>query len=307
MALIRNLVPYEIRIVAKDIKSGKLISNLIYYKSDDAGGGYGVPIAASSQATFSTAVIGMWNTFPMSRLSINYETIKFVQQAIVGRRYPTPLISITGLSALLTGTRVTTASPHGFLVGQPIMIQNVTTPSTINATFVVTAVASSTEFDIAYTLVGLYAGPGVVQKMVGAQQFQYADRYEELQNNAGSIAGEATPIFNSVSMRRPSAGIGRNWRSRLSMAIIPESDQQDGRLTAAALAAWTTVGQGMDNAQAHGGGNMQWIVVSKQLAFAQPTPFTESSSWTQIGSPVVPQPNLGSMVKRKPRLSAVIA
>src|SRR5262249_56878076 len=63
---------------------------------------------------------------------------------------PVSSATITAATSASVGTNVvatiTTAAPHGFVVGQNVTISNVTGVTTYNGTFTITAVLSPTQF-----------------------------------------------------------------------------------------------------------------------------------------------------------------
>lgn len=308
MALVLNYVPYELKVNAKDLASGKKISNSVYYRSADAGTGYGTPITGTSDAVGVAAFIaGVWTFFLTPLLNVNYQLTSVVSRAIIGRQYPTPMISITGVSYTLTATRIITALAHGLTTGQSVLIQGVSSPTTLNAAWTNITVITPTEIEISHAPSSPWAGGGTVQQVAGVQEFLYSNKLEVIDTTAGSITGDMMPIFSTLSVRRLNTGVGKNWRQRISVSCLNESQQVNGRLTTAALTAFTTACAGLDASVSIGGGQ-QWysVAVSKLLAFGQTSPFTSSTPWTQPVTDFAPQPNLGSMTRRKPRLTQVI-
>ena len=148
----------------------------------------------------------------------------------------------------------------------------------------------------------------MVQEVAGSQQYQYGNSIEVAHAVMGAQILDAAPLFATVSMRRLSSIATRNFRSRISISPITEDQMINGRLTPTARAAWVLSGGGLVNTLSAGVGvDMYPMVVSKQLAFATPTPFAESDSWSVAVLSYTPRTPLGSAVMRKPSLTSVIA
>lgn len=320
MALIKYLVPYEVTVEASDLKSGKLISNIFYMRTQVQTAGapqlYGSGLTGTVDATTLSALIVAW-TGPAgitTVMSVNYQISSFIMRAIAGRRWRSPLLGITAISDLLSGTSIVFATPHLMSVGDNVNITNVTTPFAINGTWGVTDVPSPVEIKIAPNFAPGYTGSGLGQLAAGQQEFTYTDNIEIVNTEIGDVAGDALPLFANVSVRRINSGVGKNWKSRMSLAPIPEDGVENGKLEALYLAAWNTA-LGTIVPAALGNGGTTWgdankmipCAVSRFKAFQAPTPFLESDTWAKNVSSMVVRPNLGSFVRRKPRLGAVIS
>lgn len=308
MATFGNMVVLEARLEAADLKSGKPISNILYCRNVDNGTGYGSTLTGSNLTTAAASIRGIWVNNVIPLLSENYQLSRTLVRTIVGRRWMQPMIPIVGVAPTLTDTQIITSSPHRLSVGNSVYIQGVPSPITTNGLWTVTRVVTANEFAI-NTIVGFSSpGGGTMQWAAGAQEFAYGDQAEYNGTDLGAVSGDAYPLYVTVSFRRPNPGIGRNWRSRVSVSIIPESAGVDGRLTSVALTAWELAGTGMDNSM--GGGGAITVFngsVSKNLAFSGPLVFTESNSWFKFNTDWIPQPNFGSLTRRKPRLTSPIA
>lgn len=315
MAEIRYRWVYEVKIKASDQKSGKLISNILYYRNQvDTGFAYGDPIPGSSDAVFINSVQANFATgspLTVDILSENYVTSEFQSRGIYGRAYPQPTLAITSLAPGLTSSIITTSVAHGFSVGDNVSIQGVTGPSGVNGSWNVTQVDTPTQFRIGFVFSGSWTGDGAVQLAAGPQEFTYMDNFVEAEAIDGDIAGEAVPLFSDASIRRINTGVGRNWKSRLSMAPIAETSQLNGKFTTAfatIFGTWSTrmMTAALNAATTNPSNRMMLVAVSKKIAMAQPTPFTTSDKFAQDVTSLVLQPNLGSLVRRKPRLTSVI-
>lgn len=311
MSLLKNLVPYEVRISALNISSGHSISNVLYYRdTTDHGGGYAADIAGSDDAVFEASVFSMWTGLagsPAVWLNNQYQMTGIRVRSIIGWGYPTPLHTITAVASGLTDTHVVTASPHSLSVGDVIRIFGVTTPNNLNGNWVVASVPSTTEITVTVVTAGPYSGVGQLQLNSGTPDIVYGSNLEVTHSFVGGVAGDQIPLFATISMRRLNAGIGKSYRSRLSLSPLSETDQNNGRLTVAALAQWVTVGGVMTAPQSGGGAaSMDPIAFSKLLALASPSPFTQADSFTQEVTSHAPRTNLGSLIKRKPRLTSAI-
>jgi hypothetical protein len=315
MAAIRYLVPYELSIQARDVGSGKPVTNIMYYicgLQNVAPPAYGAPIAgASSNGLLVTNLRALWAGAVLPRLNANYKVLQYVLRAIIGKRFATPSLAI---SALVTGTPtvITTAAPHGFSSGMTVSVSGVTLPVVTNGLWVIT-VLSSTSFSLNGSVsAGAWSGDGAVQEAGETLEFQYADLATYVPvADIGGVVGDALPLFATSSVRRLNTGIGRHFRSRFSLSPMSEVDALDGGFTAAQKALMATALGAFNVSVSNGGSDAssslmaQWAV-SKRLAFTLPSPFTQSLTWTAFITNYVQQPNCGSLVRRKPRLTSVI-
>lgn len=249
----------------------------------------------------------------MPILSVNYETVDFRCRAIIGRAYPTPLLAITGVSALLGGeTRITTAVPHGLSPLDTVSITGITMPSSMNGQWIVQQVINATEFNITFTFGGSWTLDGQVQLVYGQQELVYSDNDLDDEVFLGAVSGDAVPLFADASVRRINPGTGRNWKSRISLAPIGETSQTQGKFNSTfqtAFDGWAAfmILPVLNAVTTLDRNKMMLSAMSRKIAFSQPTPFTDSELWCKEVSALVVQPNLGSMTRRKPRLTSTIA
>lgn len=318
MASVKYLVPYEIAVKASDIKSGKPITNLLYVKTLLQSTGppaYGGDIAGSgSTATLLAAVRVKWVTYFVPQISANYLTSEYVMRSIVGKAVKTPKLAVT---SLIPGTPVTVSltSPHGLATGQKVRLSGITAPAALNADWNVVVL------DIySFTLAGsssatAWSGDGYGQALIGASGFEYGEAEVLTAADSGGISGDACPLFDTFSVRRLLTFSGKNFRSRLSLSPVAESSQVNGGLTSSIKTAWAAaiatlvaapyaLNGGTD---IPGSGQSYFIGVSKQLALNQSSPFTQSNSWTSSVNNYQVRPNTGSLLRRKPKLTASIS
>jgi hypothetical protein len=314
MASIRNLVPYEISVQATDLGSGKPVTNLFYMRSGADLGGvspYDFPVLGpSSTATMLAAFKVLWEATVMTVLNANYKMKQYVMRAILGKRYGTPLIPISGM---VTGTPVSisTAAPHGLSTGSQVSIQGVFTPAAVDANWTIT-VTTPTSFTLnGSAILGAWSGDGTVQLVSGKLEWLYADKETLVSAVVGSVAGDALPLFATASVRRLNSGIGRRFRSRFSLSPMSESDSVDGGFTVGRIAAINAAGVAFLVPILNGGTDadsklMHHLACSKTTAFGLATPFTQSNTWTARVSAMTVQQNCGSLTRRKPRLTSII-
>jgi len=321
MPAARYRVPYEVTMIGQDIKSGKAVTNIFYYRSrldtQAPALNYGDEIPGSSLTTFLTNVqsniAGAPAAVAIDALSINFVASSLLARAIVGRAWTTPIMALVAVSPGLNETIINTAVPNGFGPGSAISIFGVTIPNGLNGNHVVTSIDTPSQFRIGFVPAGAWSGDGVVQKVGLKQQLVYSDREEKVSALVGEQIGDACPLVCSLSVRRINAGVGRNWKSRLSFGPIAESSQVNGKVTPAfqvILDGWlATLSTAAINTAVFGrpATAMDPCAVSKALAFTQGTPFVSSEIWCKDVSAHINRPNLGSMVRRKPRLTIAIA
>ena len=312
---IRYLVPYQVDFLATDAGSGKRITNRLYWVCNTqttAPPAYGQPILGpSSTTTLLTALRTLWIGTVCTRMNANYLFNQAVMKAIIGKRYGSPFLPLT---AVTTGAPVVveTTLPHGLLTGDLVFIQGVTAPAIINGTWVITVISPTTFSLNGSTTPFAWTGDGSVQQVTGGFEFLYADLEQTgVGSVAGSIAGDALPLYVSSSVRRLNPGIGKHFRSRFSLSPMSESDSLDGGFTVVQKPLMATALNNLLVQQLNGGtdatsGLMLACVVSKQLAFTQITPFATSATWIAPVSQFVQQRNTGSIVRRKPRLTSII-
>jgi hypothetical protein len=225
--LVRNLVPYEVVFKAEDLASGKPISNTRYVRSDDSGGPYGADIAGSDITTFLTAMLTQWTTGATSmldNLSANYSMISITARAIMGHGYPSAELAC-GATLGATTVTFTTASPNLLAPGDIVLVSGFTSPVDLNQSYEVQSIIDAFSFVVNNATVGPVVGTGTVQLARGRHTFRYVDSVEIFDASVGQVAGDALPLFNDYSIRRINTGVGRNWKSRISVAIVAEDDQ----------------------------------------------------------------------------------
>lgn len=307
-------VPYEITTVASDLKSGKPVTNRFFYRADGSSGpepAYGTPVNGDGDTqdvltSFVTAFEEL-----LAILSVNYQVREYVLRSIVGKRYATPSHSVAGLINSLT-IIIQTAAPHGLVTGSTVYIYGVANPVSANGLWVVT-VLDSTKFSLNGSVPGTgWSGDGYWQLPSGTVELQYGDRDVFEFTSLGAITGDALPLFVSASIRRINAGVGRHWRSRISLSPMGESQAAQGAWTVAGKAAIdAALTAFLDSDVVNGSTDpgqavMSPSVISPSLALGLATPFTSSFTWCKVCSGLICQPNPGSITRRKPRLTASI-
>jgi hypothetical protein len=311
---IRYLVPYEAAVHANDLGSGKPVTNILYLRNSTQPIGppvYGGPVAGSSNDTLCTNFLSNWVVFILPILNANYKMRDVVLRSIIGKRYGTPLLAISSFTAGSPAV-LTTSAPHALATGMTVSLQDVTAPPLVNGNWVITKIDATT-----FALNGSTFGPGwsndgTVQRVTGPLQFLYGDTSTQVSAAVGGTAGDALPLFCTGSIRRLNTGTGRNFRSRLSLSPISESQSVDGGFTGAAITAINAAFAAFLAAPfANGGadpnaGVSTLLAVSKAIAFNRPTPFTTQTPWTAAITLFSVQRNTGSLTRRKPRLTAVV-
>jgi len=315
-AQIRYRVPYECAVHAVDLASGKKVTNIFYLKSgqDAVPPAYGAPVPGPSDlATLATNFDLTWvgALKPVSLLNANYSIQDYTWRAILGKQYGTPLKPITSLVAGAP-TVIAVGSPHGYSTGDTVSVSGITSPTGLNQPWMITVI-DSLSFSLDGSVSGgAWSGSGTVQLAEGQLQFIYADKYVLLSIAVGSIVTDAIPLHATASIRRLSGGVGKAFRSRYSVSHIPEVSVQNGRFNVADLATWqSTHNTFLTSFPANGGtgvgsGIMFHQAVSKSKAFGLPSPFTSVDEWAQVVTSGKVQPNMGSLVRRKPRLTTPI-
>lgn len=312
MASIRYLVPYQVDIDAYDLTSLEQCGNTFYLRSGVqlvSPPAFGAPIAGSSTTTALLAAFQVvWETFATEVLSVKYKLRSYTMRGIVGKQYATPSRAILSLSIGTSEITIVSSGPHGLVNGESVRIFGVTSPFSVNGNFVATVV-NGTTFTIALSISPVvWTGDGFFQRAGGALTFTYVDKETLISTAVGGISGDTLPIFSTISVQRLNAGVGRNWRSRFELSPIGESFNDFGKLTTAAIASVATSLTDFNVGVSNGGSdtgsqNSYQVAISRQLAMAQLTPFTESASWCRICDIMTAHTNLGSLTARKPRLS----
>lgn len=307
MPEMRRRTPYEVLLLARDAKSGKRVSNTLYY-ANPTGGAYASPVTGTSEATFLAAVIARWTTFVIPVLSINYTMVSARARVIMGWAFPSSQVLVVGATPSLTFTSITTGGPHFFLTGDAVSITGTAGVPGLNNYFSPITVTSPTTFTIPVALPGSLSTFGLVQEVEGEPEFTFEDNLEITNTSVGGIAGEAIPLYCAASVRRLNTGIGRNWRSRISLSPLGELQNENGKFSTTAFAAFETGVDSLNNGESDGViAAMLPVVVSKTLALQEPSPFTSSDDWIRYTTDFAARRNLGSLVARKPSLTGVIA
>jgi len=311
---VRFGVPYKVTVRANDLGSGKPITNALYYRvvqSQAAPPAYGALVAGGgSLLTFLADFRTAWGGI-RALLNANYSTVDYTVAAIVGKRYASPSAAIANLVSSLTAI-VHTGVPHGRTTGQLVNIYGVTTPAAVNGTWSIT-VLSTTSFSLDGSApFATWSGNGYWQRATGTQELLYEDTNSIVFTDVGGVAGDALPLFVSASIRRIGSKTGRNFRSRLSLSPMSESDSLDGGWIAGTRTAWAAALTAFLNAVTSSGSTdplqdiMDDAIVSPTLAIGLATPFTGADSWTDLVTSYALQRNSGSIVRRKPRLTVAI-
>lgn len=320
MSTIKNKNVYQIVQEGVDVKSSKKVVNIFYTRNATQTGGalgYGDPIAGSSSLlTLITNWSTAWKTVILPYLSVNYEMVRTVGNQIVGKQYRTLLRGISSLSA--TGTSlvlVTAVSEHGLSNGDQVQISGVSIPSAVNGVWQI-QVYNSFAFLLlgSAAVAGSWSNDGSWRKASGPFSWRFDDHAEFVGDagTAGSITGDAMPLFTSASIRHITGRVGRNWRSKTSMSPLGESQCVDGRLTSTALGNISTAWNSYTSSPvANGGsdtGSQKQLLVNASMGLASllTDPFTQSDTWAADIISLFSQPNLGSVLRRKPRLSPTL-
>jgi len=114
-------VPYECTLMAGDTKSGKPITNTLYYYAPVAGA-FGADLAGSDQATMNASILARWTGNVLNVLSAHYVMTALRSRAIVGWKWSSPLTAVIGSSPGLTFTSITTAVAHGLVTNDSVKI-----------------------------------------------------------------------------------------------------------------------------------------------------------------------------------------
>lgn len=314
-APIRYKVPYRVTVTARDLGSTKSLSNSWYFRTGTqqvAPPAYGGVIAGSGDTEvfieeFRTAFANV-----RALLNHNYSTLDYICSALIGKRYKTPVNAIASLTIFGGYLQISTGVPHGLVTGDPVFIGNVTIPASANGVYNVTTVNTTTFTIPVPGAAGPWSGDGFWQEATGDKEFILADTTVVPHTDVGGIAGDALPLFATASIRRLNAGTGRNFRSRASLSPMSEADSLDGGWTTAAKTAWAAglsdyLISLMDNGGSDSGSRfMADIAVSQSIAMSLASPFTQSDTWTSLLTGLALQPNAGSLVRRKPKLTSPI-
>lgn len=310
MAAIKYAVPYEFAVKAIDLGSGKPSTNLYYLRNGNATGSfaYGDPLPGSDNNTLMTNVAGLYILSIPPFMNANYKMVAFVLRSIIGKQYRTPFMTI---AALYPGApiAVVTTFPHNLHTGDFVYVRGVSGTTGANGVRQIT-VTSTTGFTLNGTNDAVaWGNDGEVQLASGPYQFAYGDSLTVTNTTAGGVVGDALPHFSTGSIRRLNTGVGKNFRSRVSLSPFSEADQKDGAFVAgsvtainAGFAAWNV---GHSNGATDVGAGLSYHnAISKKIAATQPLIFTTSSTWCASVTSFKVQPNMGSLLRRKPKLTA---
>lgn len=316
MASILHLVPYEVRVNAVDLSSGKPLSSLYYLRTGlqvTPVIGYGAVVAGSGDtatllASFKTAYVA--NILPL--LSAQYKSVDYVMRSLLGSGYSTPYQGIT--VGIGTVTTISTTTPHGLSSADLVSITEVTgTVAGINGVWPISVTGGNT-YTIAYNSTGqVWSGGGKSQQASGALKLIYGSQEVLADSTVGSVSGDALPLFSNASVRRIGSTTGKSFQGRNSLAPIGESQQVDGAFTTSAKTAWATAlntlqGSTFNNGGTDASSGADYLInISKKIAFTQVSPFVTATPWTATVNAMLLRPNLGSLIRRKPKLGAPLA
>lgn len=318
MAVILYRVPYEFTIRGADIKSGKTSSTVLHMRTiiDPVGPApaYAASIGALSSDTFMLGQFRTaWINSVLPRLSVNMLVAEYRVRPILGWTVGGVMRGITGATNT-NPISITTAADHNLRNGDTVVITGVLGNTAANGTWAIT-VGGTNFFTIPVAGNGVYAGGGTYALQQVPPRLDYGvgtSLIPAAPGDAGGVAGEALPLFATMSVRKVATKSGRNFRGGFRLSPISEADSNNGavvpavqtaRQTAMAtfLVAVVGTGVGVDEPD-----RMEHMVFSRSLALQQTTPFTGSDVFSSPVASFPPSPNDGSIVRRKPRLNAII-
>jgi hypothetical protein len=314
-------VPYEVKVEAVDLGSGKAVNNILHFRcglvTAPAVMVYAAPLAGGMLSTFMASFIVRWRARVLPLLNHNYSVNNYKISAILGYGYG-GIFSPIGLVGNIGGNvGITTVVPHGLVNGDQVFISGSNPLNLVNGIWTIT-VFDATHF----TLNGLlYTAPAIApmgnwQKIIQGRNFLYGDNQTQAGvggTDVGGIAGDAMTLFSALSVRKKTSRSGRSFRGRISFSPMSESDQVDGRFTAGRITA-QNLAMAQFQSDTFAGGSaygdlrdfMFQGVLAKTIALAQVTPWTGSDVFMDDVASLPCQPNFGSIVRRKPRLTAPI-
>lgn len=311
-------VPYQVKVSAGDLASGKPLSNYFYLKNDINAVGpqaYGTPIPGGSDiATLLAAFVTNYLATIITVMSHNYKLKLFQIRSLYGWKYGSPFFYISGAS--LGATTIFTTNLKGTVGTSETLSMQVTPLSgpwsvNFNTLLFATWIAPYT-FSVAKNTTGYDPWPGgTIQRPTGNVQWLTGDYAEQVDTTPGGLGGDAAPLFANVDVRMTFPFTGKNWRLYNAFAPLQNAQTIDGRLTASGLTAWTTQAAALNVGILNGGSDANskfsfLTGVSKALAFSYVSPFSQSDKWASFPSTYVPVADLGSRVRRKPKLSTAI-
>ncbi len=309
---------YQLRSIGSDTKSGKRITNTWFLRSGTAAGGppaFDSPIAGSDLDVLLLNWDTRYAAQILNRLSVNFVQTSHEIRKIVGWKYGAPFYPVIGVTPTLTGTSITVAGVLPTLSPFFASIQGLVGSVAANGTWTASPTNLNTFTINAITAGDPWISGGTVQQITDSLGWKFTDLASFAASAAGTVAGEALPLFADVSVRKIGSTSGKQWQGRNSFAPISEADQKQGKLEAAALTAWQTAATAIIASLANGAAigdlrdNMYFYNASFKQSLTYAVPFNEfavGNSTSLVGSSF-PQPNLGSMVKRKPRLTSTIS
>jgi len=313
---IRYLVPYEVRAIATDTATGKTISNYFYLRSGVQTAGApaygGAIVGPSSTASLLANFVSRFEAQIVNLLPDKYVLSQYEMRAIIGWKWGTPLGAI---SALAPGnpTSITASVLAGMFSGTTVKISGVTGATAANGTWLITKTGTKVATIAANTTGQIWGFDGVIQEIDKGQGFIYDDLEILASATTGGVATDAVALFATASCRRISSVVGKSYQGRNSFSPIAEADVQSGGFTSAAKTAWATALTAMystgyvnDGTDVPGSGYSYLWNVSKTQAFQSITPFTASGGWTAPVTNYLLRPDMGTLLRRKPRLGAVI-
>jgi len=316
-ATVKYLSVYETTIKAVDKKSGKAIVNVLHYRTNietSSPPAYGAATAGPSDLdTFLTNLNTSWRDNVLPLLSVNYGAYSIAAKQITGWTTGSTASPVYGASNS-TPIEINAGSGHNIRTGDQVVVSGALGNTAANGTFTVTRTG-----DAFFTLNGsvgngTYTGGGSFVRLNTGIRLTYGDTavLDDANTTSPGTGTEACPLFDSLSVRKITALAGRNWRGGIRFAPIAESSQENGRFTTAAQASNVAgMVDFLTDTLATGGtglaGFMSQMLFSRNLAILSATPFTQSSSYSSLVTNLLPRINLGSVLKRKPKLTANIS
>lgn len=315
MPAIKYRVPYEVRVRAGDLSTGKPVSNVFYLKTAvqlTSPPAYGATIAGSGSTTtllnnFATAFVAG----PLTMMASKYVLTGYEMRSLEGWKFGGATLPIIAVG-VGNPTTIQVFGTSGLVNGDLVSVQGVTGATNANGIWPLTVTAPNKFTIPANTSAQLWSGGGTWQSTQGEKQWIYGDVELKTASNVGGIADEAVALFATASVRRLSTSAGKSWQGRNSYSPIPESTVESGAFTTAAKASWSTALAQLEAPVLNGGsenpgsGQSYPYNVSKLKAFSQVSPFAESFAWTALVTNMVLQPDMGTLLRRKPRLTSVI-
>lgn len=317
MPTIKNRVPYELTIMGYDNTSNKRVSTVFHLRNKVQTVGapaYAAPIAGpSSTATLLANFRTLWKATILPLLSGHLYLDQYLLKSITGWSVggiPRTVFGATNTNPIV----IDAATNHNLINGDTVVIAGVTGNVAANGTWVITVV-DATKFSIPVAGTGLFTGGGTWTLQNTTPRLTYGESEVLVPPpgaDTGGVAGEALPLFATMSVFFRGNKAGRNFRGGARMSPIAESDSNNGAVVparqTARINAWNTYA---GTALANGGSDatsseMEQDVFSKTLALQAVSPFTDSDPFMANIVGYIPRPNDGSIVRRKPKLDAPI-